>query len=177
MSLIPPVVGVVGPQDTVEQNELASGYRKGVVEIQSQLFDKAATYSNLIMVAGYAGVFTIWGNIKTQLTPATNLWIALLLGFSLCAFICYQIFKMAGHVLHFLRVRSLLTENLRLEVFFERWNALDRQARDFSLKSTVVALLIFSVISVVPALLALGLLFYNVIISLIQVPIVVLPQL
>lgn len=170
MSLIPPVVGVVPPKETVEQNDLASAYRKGVVEIQSQLFDKAATYSNLIMVAGYAGAFTVWGNIKSQLTAEANLWIALLLGFSLCAFVSYQIFKMGGYVLHFLRVRSLLAENLPIEIFFEKWNALDIQARNFSLTKTVIALLLFSFISIVPALLALALLFFNVIATLMGSP-------
>src|SRR5262245_33987545 len=138
MSLIPPSVGTVPPQGDVEQNKLADEYRKTVVEIQSQLFDKSATYSNLIMVGGYAGAFTIWGNTKAELPGKANVAIALLLGFSLCVFIFYQIFKMARHVSHFRRVRVLLKDGLTPHEFFDRYNELDAQARKLTLQSGVM---------------------------------------
>jgi hypothetical protein len=124
MSLIPPSVGTVPPQGKVEQNELATEYRNTVIQIQSQLFDKAATYSNLIMVGGYAGTFTVWGNTRGQLPANANILIALLLGFSLSIFIGYQVYKMAGHVNHFRRVRALLSDGLPLQDFFDKYNKL-----------------------------------------------------
>src|SRR5436190_19873537 len=72
MSLIPPNVGPVPPADKVEANELAAAYRNTVIEIQSKLFDRAAAYSNLIMLGGYAGAFTIWANTKAQLSPKSE---------------------------------------------------------------------------------------------------------
>src|SRR5258707_10744657 len=118
MSLIPPNVGPVPPADKVEANELAAAYRNTVIEIQSKLFDRAAAYSNLIMLGGYAGAFTIWANTKSQLSPKSNVVIAALLGVSLAVFVFYQVFKMAGHLWHFDKVRRLLSDNLTVPEFF-----------------------------------------------------------
>ena len=45
-------------------------YKKDIVEfytsIISKSYDKASTYSNLIIVAGYALFFTFWANIKNE---------------------------------------------------------------------------------------------------------------
>jgi len=68
MSLIPPSVGPVPPQGPMGQNDLATEYRNTVIEIQSQLFDKTATYSNLIMVGGYARCIYNLGKCKGSIT-------------------------------------------------------------------------------------------------------------
>lgn len=41
---------------------------ENVVKIMAALYDKAAAYTNLIIIAGYAAFFAIWGNVKTFLT-------------------------------------------------------------------------------------------------------------
>jgi hypothetical protein len=161
MTLIPPSVGVIPPEGRVEDNELASAYRKTVIDIQSQLFDKAAAYNNLIMVGGYAGAFTVWGNVRSQLPPYTNILIALLLGFSLSIFIFYQVYKMTAHVMHFQRVRVLLGDTLLLQEFFDRYNEMEQQARRTTLRTGVRLSLACLLLSGIPALLALGLLFFN----------------
>ncbi|MGE0279263.1 MAG: hypothetical protein AB7P20_01435 [Rhizobiaceae bacterium] len=160
MSLIPPNVGPP-PITATGQSELAAAYRKTLVEMQSQLFDKAASYNNLIMVAGYAGTITIWGNLRERLPMRANLLIALLLGVSLCIFIGYQIFKMARHVGHFQKVRELLQENLTPEAFFEKYNQIEYDSRHSLLKVGALASRICFWVTVVPAMLALGLLFFN----------------
>ena len=159
MSLIPPSVGPVPPQGPMGQNDLATEYRNTVIEIQSQLFDKTATYSNLIMVGGC--VFTIWGNVRGQLPAKANILIALLLGFSLCVFIFYQIYKMSGHVSHFQRVRDLLREDITTQQFFDKYNKIDREARQSILKYGTLAFRFCFLSTVIPAVLALGLLFFN----------------
>lgn len=35
-----------------------------VVKIMAALYDKAAAYSNLIIIAGYAAFFAVWSNVK-----------------------------------------------------------------------------------------------------------------
>src|SRR5450759_4948518 len=169
MSLIPPSVGNLPPQGNEEQNELAAEYRKTVVEIQSQLFDKAATYSNLIMVAGYAGMFTVWGNTRNQLPAHANILVALLLGFSLCVFVSYQIYKMSVHVNHFRRVRALLRESLPLQEFFDRHNELDRQVRNMTLQSGATASFVCFLAAVIPSIFTLDVLFYDFAASLVGI--------
>jgi hypothetical protein len=170
MSLIPPNIGTVRPTATVEENVLAAEYRKTVVEIQSELFDKASAYSNLIMVGGYAGTFTVWANTRSQLPAKANILIALLLGVSLAVFVCYQVYKMATHVRHFRRVRVLLRDGLPLNEFFEKYNELDREARKLTLQSGVMVSTLWFVLCVAPAVLALADLFYNFAASLIDLP-------
>lgn len=162
MSLVPPNLGVgPTPPEDEQQQALADQYRDTVADIQSRLFDKAVTYSNLIMAAGYAGGFTIWGNIKEQLPACANIWIALLLGISLSIFVFYQVWKMASHVLHFLSVREILRDNLSLGQFFKKYNEFQKKTERSSFRSSILYGSICFVLCVLPALGALGLLFYN----------------
>jgi hypothetical protein len=170
MTLMPPNIGPVAPEGAVEQNELAADFRKTVIDIQSQLFDKAAAYSNLIMVGGYAGAFTIWGNAKAQLPAKANVLIALLLGVSLAVFVFYQVYKMAAHVSHFRRVRVLLRDGLPLQEFFDKYNKLDQEAKKLTLQSGVMASVLCFWVCVIPAMIALGVLFYNFVASLLGLP-------
>ncbi len=168
MSLIPPNVGPVPPADKVEANELAAAYRNTVIEIQSKLFDRAAAYSNLIMLGGYAGAFTIWANTKAQLSPKANVAVATLLGVSLVVFVLYQVVKMLGHLWHFQRVRRLLSDNLTLPEFFAKYNEL--QSRDdkttLQLHTRLAAICFLAI--VVPALIGLGILFYSFFVTLLN---------
>lgn len=170
MSLISPNVGTTPVPGKVDENDLAAEYRKTIVEIQSQLFDKASTYSNLIMVGGYAGAFTVWGNVKAQLPANANMSVALCLGVSLSIFIFYQVFKMAAHVRHFRKVRALLSEELSLPDFFQKYNDLDLQSRKATLRSGVFVSTFCFVACVAPALIALAILFYNFCAALIGFP-------
>src|SRR5581483_6138791 len=171
MSLLPTDDSVLPPADKVDgKNKLAQEYRKTVVEIHSQLFDKAATYSTLIMVGGYAGIFTIWGTIRAQLTDKANILVALLIGFSLCVFISYQVYKMWGYVRHFRRVRALLADNLPIQDFFEKYNTIEREIGQITLGKGTAASTFSFVACVAPAVLAIGLLFYNFFASLIGWP-------
>lgn len=50
-----------------------------IVKIMAALYDKAAAYTNLIIIAGYAAFFAVWGNIKGQLGKREMLYAALLM--------------------------------------------------------------------------------------------------
>jgi hypothetical protein len=51
--------GIVPDEQNEEQKNLADEYRRTIVEIQSKLYDKATAYTNLVMLGGYAGSFTL----------------------------------------------------------------------------------------------------------------------
>lgn len=71
-----------------------------VVELQAQkdlireANQSAERYTSVIMVVGYAGLFTIWAQQKTEFTPATSFAAGILLSLSLLAFIAWEIYGM-----------------------------------------------------------------------------------
>lgn len=67
---------------------------KALVEINTKAFDRSAAYNNIILVAGYAGGFTIWSFTRAQLSDKANVAIALGLLVSLATFITFEVIKM-----------------------------------------------------------------------------------
>lgn len=83
-----------------------SNRRRFLLEYQTILFDKASTYSNLLISAGYAGLFATWSTTSKLMTPLQNRWIALLGLGSLCVFVGWEIAKM----IHSARTTRTLAE-------------------------------------------------------------------
>jgi hypothetical protein len=65
-----------------------------VVKIMAALYDKAAAYTNLVIIAGYAAFFAVWGNMKGQLGKREMLYAALFMSISLIFFILWETIKM-----------------------------------------------------------------------------------
>ncbi|MBO9689768.1 MAG: hypothetical protein J7598_24470 [Mitsuaria chitosanitabida] len=69
-----------------------------ISEIQQKLitvtFDRAASYTTVIIFGGYAGVFGIWQLSKEYLSKGQTLWTALLILGSLLAFVLFEVIKM-----------------------------------------------------------------------------------
>lgn len=63
------------------------------VKLINALYDKAAAYTNLIMIAGYAGFFGIWQMAKDHLGASQVLWSALLMLASVSVFVAFEVYK------------------------------------------------------------------------------------
>jgi hypothetical protein len=63
-------------------------------KIASTLYDKSITYTNLIIMAGYAGFFGLWSYTKNLLTTKQVFWSALFLIISLSVFVFFEVGKM-----------------------------------------------------------------------------------
>lgn len=161
MAELPPTTGIVPDSQNEGQQKLAAEFRNSIVDIQSKLFDKSAAYSNLIMVGGYAGAFTIWSYTKGELSHKGNVATALLLGLSLSVFIFFEIHKMVKSVLHYNEVRYLLNETLPLPEFFEKLNAIQKRNASRMLREGTVAAAACLAIGGVTSVAALAILFYN----------------
>lgn len=61
------------------------------LEVQSKLFDKAATYNNIVVSLGYAGFFGIWIWSRELIHPWDAKLTALLLGLSLFMFVLWNV--------------------------------------------------------------------------------------
>jgi hypothetical protein len=77
-------------------------------EIQGKMADKAAAYTNLILIGGYAGIFTIWSNMKATLPLKASVLVAGSVMASLSAFIGFEIYKMIFTAVRFLKNRHFL---------------------------------------------------------------------
>jgi hypothetical protein len=161
--------GVAPDQNNDEQKQLAEEYRRTIVDIQSKLYDKATAYTNLVMLGGYAGGFTLWSYTKSQLPPRANIIVALSLGMSLVGFVLYQVYKIAMQIRHFTFVRYLLSPNRTLTEFFTEYNRLDRIEAEQALRGSNVAVFVITY-CLLTALFALGLLFINFCLTLYNQP-------
>lgn len=65
-----------------------------IIKIMSALFDKAAAYTNIIIVAGYIAFFTVWGNMKESLSETEMLLSAFSITISLVFFVFLEVGKM-----------------------------------------------------------------------------------
>lgn len=62
------------------------------IKVQAAMYDKAASYNNIVATLGYAAFFTIWTIVSPELSLATNGVIGLLLGASVLIFIGWTLF-------------------------------------------------------------------------------------
>lgn len=80
-------------QQTRINNKLRDN-QKIIGEIQGRSFKDAATYVNVIVIAGYAAIFTIWSNVKAIVSPMEIASVAALLLFSIVVFVAFELTKM-----------------------------------------------------------------------------------
>ena len=134
--------------------------RSTIIEINSKVFEKAQAYTNVIILAGYAGAFTIWTYIKASLPLRANLTVALGLGLSLVLFISFEIFGMVMRTRSLMRVRRVINDESTPEQFFANLKAAQKiEAAQFGWIMPLWAIVL--TLCVTSALSAMGVLFYN----------------
>jgi hypothetical protein len=65
-----------------------------LVKVGSAMYEKASAYANLLLAAGYAGIFGVWSLTKSLMTTSDIRWVAVLTMFSLFVFVAWEIIKM-----------------------------------------------------------------------------------
>jgi len=63
-------------------------------QLISEAYERAAAYTNLIVLAGYAGTFTLWSFTADFLPERAEIITALMLGISLFVFCGWEVYKM-----------------------------------------------------------------------------------
>jgi hypothetical protein len=152
------------------EEEAAKKAREAIVEIVTKSYDKASAYTNLIMIAGYAGSFTIWSFTKQYLTARCAIAVALALGISLCAFVLFETFKMIVSTRNFLVQRKLLVRGLSPKEFLIELNKLKDGESNQTLKLIMPVWMGVMVIAVGGGLIGIALLFYNFLSILLGLP-------
>lgn len=153
-----PIAGALNPGAA---EEAANKTREAIIELQSAVFDRAAAYTNLITLGGYAGGFTLWAYTRDQLGPTATIAVALLFGISLATFVFFEVYKMVVTQQSTIKQVRLATEALPPDEFLRRLVVLQQEARRTLLTTLLRIWTVVMFICVGTGLLAVGTLFYN----------------
>ena len=144
-----------------DPNTLLEKQRNIIVEINTRTFDKAMAYTNLVTLGGYAGAFTVWTFTRTHLTENATILIALLLGISIAVFVLFEVYKTMRMTSNALKFRELMMEGLPAQEFIQKVVDLEREQDSMFHRVWMRAWAISWYTSVLTALAAIGILFYN----------------
>jgi hypothetical protein len=98
----------------LRQFQSALMYEKQVqaaLELMGRMHNNHVSYTNLIVVAGYAGFFTFWSTIKSDLPKWLYALSGLLIIVSLLCFIAWEVTKMIWGGLHLRKSEAQLTSH------------------------------------------------------------------
>lgn len=77
-----------------EREKLAAQILEGYQKLITVSYDKAASYTTVIIFGGYAGFFAIWQLTREYLSKEQALWSALLIMISMLSFVLFEVAKM-----------------------------------------------------------------------------------
>lgn len=77
-----------------ERQRQASEIVETQIRVVTAAYDRGTAYTNLIVLAGYAGFFALWQMAQQHLSKSEQLWSALLMLISILAFVLFEIVKM-----------------------------------------------------------------------------------
>lgn len=106
------------------QKKQQEEYIRVLTRIISHSYDRAAAYTNLIILAGYAGMFTLWSFTKDYLNETIEIFIALMVGASLFIFCAWEVYKMIYSSRLIKKQAELVMEPLAPKEFQQRSEAI-----------------------------------------------------
>lgn len=94
-------------------------YRGDLVDAQKSLMHEtmksSMNYANVIMLAGYAALFTLWSQSRTDLTPATSLAAGIFLAVSVLSFVGFEVFGMMQRAKFMMSIGKAVSDPDRFE--------------------------------------------------------------
>lgn len=91
--------------------------------ILAHVYDKASSYTNLVMIGGYAAMFAIWQLMKSHLTLGQELLVATLVTSSVMLFAGFEVLKMISHAIFFRRLERVLSSSVPESERVQTWQA------------------------------------------------------
>lgn len=138
-----------------------------LIQLQASGFEKSTAYTNIILLGGYAGAFTLIQATKEFIPDRALIFSALLLAFSVVVFCGWEVAKMIYYAWHNQKVIPLLNKQLSPEEFFRQLREL-QNAENQSLIRIGHWWRIVLILSVIPGFSAGAILLYNYLIFLIR---------
>ncbi len=119
------------PPQPPEPRVLSDEDLEGLTKIIESLYDRAGTYTKVVLGIGYAALFSVWSGTKNDLTAFQRLFSAFLATFSLFSFVVYEVVQMVAigklnfklgelHERYPTDLRRVLTEFAPLELKVKR---------------------------------------------------------
>ncbi len=96
-----------------EQREIGEKIVETQIKIVTASCDKAVAYTNVIVVAGYAGFFGLWTLTKAYLSKCQALWAALFMLVSAATFVFFEVYKMTFTTRSLARQTRTLSERVK----------------------------------------------------------------
>lgn len=93
----------------------AEEQKKFFIDFSSHAFDRAMAYTNIIILAGYAGIFTIWNYTKDNIPENSEIVIAILLLASIGIFIGFEIYKMISNSILVMKIGEFIKDDMTPE--------------------------------------------------------------
>ena len=156
---LPEVIQYIAKQ---QQEKLAADIAEAQQKVITVSYDRAASYTAIIIFGGYAGVFGIWQLSKEYLTKDQVLWSALLLLISLLSFVLFEVIKMVLVTRQVLSRAAVLQQpqvKSNPQLLLQALAALD-EAQHLTLRGFIVAWAITVAVAVGCALGGAGILGY-----------------
>jgi len=119
------------------------------IQLNEKLMNNANNYTNLIMVAGYAGFFAFWSTLVGKVPEWLFFTCGLLITLSLTFFIGWELIKMFWSASHMRKTQSILAKSRRPNVIAEY----EKAFREFS-EETQKVWMMFLIPSVITGILA-----------------------
>lgn len=107
------------PVSVARFEEFAEKRRDILLEVSATSYERGTAYSNLIILAGYAGSFSVWALVKDDdiLSPRATAAVGTFLGLSLLVFVTFEIWKMIELSNRGIRVGTILRRKQSAEAF------------------------------------------------------------
>lgn len=100
-------------------------------EVNDAQYDASARYVSVIIVAGYAAFFTMWGSVKENLPRPCILWSGLLMIISIILFVGFEVIKMIFTAISHQRILRAAQEAHRSPTPSVIKDVVNQQSRQF----------------------------------------------
>jgi len=89
--------------------------------VYTSAFEKSTAHTNIVMIAGYAGLFTLWSQTSEYHSVKTSIIVGLLTLISLIVFIGWEVFKIIFHGVQLAKIaRVIQAQDLPSDELFRR---------------------------------------------------------
>ena len=151
-----------------ELRELKNEKNDFLIKLASAMYDKAIAYTNLVIMAGYAGFFGLWSITKDNLTPKHVLWSALFILISISSFVTFETVKMIVNACFMFSTNKLLKRLPDAQTEKDFVNILKEYEKTVKSKNVKFCYFwIFALIIIIPtALIGVSILMYSFIVNL-----------
>ncbi len=103
---------------------------KPLMVLLDKTYDRASNHINLLMVVGYAGVFSLWNLTEKFLDKSLALVVGILISISLLIFMGWEFYKMLTSSNSILGMSKLVLNNTNPEKFVQDAGEISSNSRD-----------------------------------------------